>query len=793
MMMRHARRLALLACGTLLTAHVAPAMAQDAVSRAEDDTVPIIVVTARKVSENIQSIPVAVSAFSDETIRQANIVTAKDFQFVTPSLYANQSAVDNTNIIFQIRGISSTSSFGESSVATYIDNVYRQLQFGLNGSLFDLQRVEVLKGAQGTLYGKNASAGVVNIITRKPNVNEFGGYARATYGTYAQAQSDNRSAAQVEGAINVPLVPGTLALRVAGSFDYSAGFGHDRVGRHLNDRENPSVRAHLLLDTGNDWSFLLSADYSKFKSNGQAYIVAEAAAGPLSTAIGIAGGFISLADALPVLTRTGPPGPSFAPGTAAALALMRADITDGNFYSVNGDTRFNNLHTEGASLTIDGMIGSDVNVRSITAFRHLNRKSANDLDGTAIEQFHSSTSDDADFGSQELNLYGKIGRLDWQTGLFYSFFQDERGGVPGIGNRTLTALTGSVTLFNNLSKTNSFGVFGRASYHVTDQLTLTGGLRYSEDKRKIRPGDKTLSLDATQIVRCPTAAFGGTLANNCLAPFLHHNDDGLSYEASAGYQATPDILVYGATRRGYRAGDFNTTGLYNAYDPEFVTDYELGLKSSWFDRRMVLNVAAYYSDYSDIQRTAVVVLPNGSTGSETTNAAKAVIKGFEFEAMIRPGGGFQFGVNYSYTEPRYKKFLEPTATPGVFRDRSKEVFEVPRHNIGVNTQVTADLGAGNQLTARVDGFYRSKVIFGAISPLLVSEQILKQDGYFLMNGRIAYKIDNSGVEVGVFARNLLAKKYYVGATSLRAVGTSFRTPGEPRFIGADLMIRFGGG
>lgn len=747
-----------------------------------------IVVTARKTAENLQRVPVAVTAISGEQMRAANIVNASDLRLIAPGLQANPPAADNTAVTFKIRGISAGGPFGESAVATYVDGVYRQLQYGLGASLHDIERAEVLKGPQGTLYGKNAAAGLVHMITRKPDLEGIGGYASARFGTYSGGGSGNRAATDFRGAINLPVVAGKAALRVAADVDNSDGYGRNGLGRKLNTRDNWSVRAHFLYAPNDDWQFLLSGDYASLRSSGPTQRLAEV--DPFSfiaTSVGVAAGFINPLD-IPSQFNGFTPGATYFTGQPQAVALMSRDLAPTTkFYDMNGshgpDAR---VKDKGISLTIDGELGGGIGIKSITAYRTLQRSSFLDDDGTPLyREAEFSTRSDLKFFSEELNIFGDLGPVQWRTGGYYNHYTDNQGAVPGIYSRLLTSLFGTLTAYDAPQTNETLGFFVHGNVKLTDALSFSAGARWSQDTRVITPRDAALDPVTFAIVGCSAPGYGGTVANNCVGPKIHHKDNGISYDASLSYQVNPDALVYATIARGYRAGNVGNSGQYETYEPEYVQNFELGLKSEWFDRTMLLNVAGYYSKYTDMQRAVVAVLPGGGTGFKVDNAAKAHIWGAEIEALVRPAKGLELAVNYAYSAPQFDNYVDG----GV--DVSDSVFEVAKHTVNTHVQYGFDLGNKDRLTARVDYVWQSKIFFGGFAPLFPSEKILRNPAYGLVNARIAYDSKVLDATVSLFARNLTGEKYYVAATDFRPLGISLLFPGEPRFIGIEITKKFG--
>ena len=801
----------LTACGVALGVLIAlmePAMAQMSDKQAADAPVSNegkldeIIVTARKVTESAQSVPLAITVLSPEMLTQSNVHDATDIHLLTPGLFSEPGQLDSSSVYFNIRGQQAASGFTESSVGVYIDGVYRQTQYGLNSALFDLERVEVLKGPQGTLYGKNTSGGVINFISKKPDLDNFGGYVTASGGAYDSTEADARGnpAGRMEAALNAPIIDGKLALRISSSYLRSDGYGTDANGRNLNAQDNPYVRAQMLFKPGDNWQYLFSADWAKYQSSGLIRTISEVHPGAMALAIGVSAGLFTPAD-LP--SAANPAGaPAFQTGLPGALSILSRDLTDGQFYHSNGTSELGSwVNNSGASLTIDGDLSDVAHLKSISAYRYLNNRNENDSDGTQYNQFFSSFANDSNFWSQEIDLSGELfdHSLEWLTGGFWSNYDTFNGGIPGIGIQAVTALTGASILYDSEEVSRSLGFFGHGVYHVTNALSLTAGLRWSNDERHVIPMDKSYNANGSVLLGClpvtgPNGAVltGATLANGCVGPTQYLSDSGISYEAAVNYQFTPDVMAYATTRRGFRSGDFNTNGGYAPYKPEIAKDYEIGLKSTWLDRTLLFDIAGYLTDYNDIQKSQTVIsLAGNAIGTAVQNAAKAQIYGVELEARYRPLRSLELGANYTYTDPKYIKWLEPTSTPGVYINHAQDEWELPLQMFNLSATYTADLQSGNKLVIHAGVYHQSLLFFGANLEILPSETILKQDAYALLDGRISYEFTDANTSVAVFGRNLTDKRYYDGAAALRTVGISELLPGEPRFIGIEVTKRFG--
>lgn len=740
-----------------------------------------IIVTARRTSERLQDIPLSVTAISQQKLVEAGILTARDLPLLTPGLQTGVSPFDSTNIQFNIRGQSQAGGALESSVGVYIDGVYRQKTFGLAGALFDLDHIEVLKGPQGTLYGKNTSGGAVSITTRKPDLDEVGGFIDVLAGYY---QPHSSAAVRTNGAINLPLIQGKLAARISAAYDYSSGYGRDGKGRHLMDKHNPFVRGQLLFEASPTVKILLATDYAKFDSNGLINKIGEANPGAASIAANLELG--------------GGPSP-VGPG----LALIQTDLRIPSIYDTTAQRQsFDKLEAGGVSLTIDADIADNAHLKSISAFRKLDRKAGNDLDGTQFVILETTTGEENDFYSQELNLSGKLldGKLDYLGGVFYSRFTAKGGQFPG--NGILQVLTASPlhgrkrNVYTHMNTTKSYGIYAHAVYRFSDQFNVTGGLRYSQDKRKFISKDYTLFADGFR--SCDFAAYGALLANDCALNFANVGrlpggpalgpvkDSAVSYEFALTYLPTRDMTLYATTRRGFRAGDWNPSGgVPNKFKPEIATDYEIGLKTTFLDRAVTANIAGYYTKYKDIQKTQVTTPPI----TEIQNAASAKIKGVEFELNVRPTENFSVGATYTYTDAKYDSFVDATG------DYSDEPFDISKNVVTVHGSYTVPLASGDALQFNADIAHFSRRYLTTNSHLLnlTTDPTLVQPGYEIVNARVSYKLNKFDGEIALVARNIANKKYWVNGTQLRALGYIFRNPGEPRFLGVQFVKRLGGG
>jgi len=787
--MMHATRLTMRARLTgaaslvVLSSLAVPAMAQQAA--ASGTQLEEVVVQARRVDENLQDVPLAVTALSQEVMREKSINSIMDLKRAAPGVQTTQSPRSDDNVRFTIRGQSQAEVVltSDSSVGVYIDGIYQSRIFGTRASLFDIDRVEVLKGPQGTLYGKNTTGGAVNIFTRQARIDETGGYAQATVGRFGSVN--------VQGAANMPLIAGKLAGRLAANYDHYDGFAEDRAGRPMGNRNAYSVRGMLTAQPTEELQIRLMAGYTKIRGNGpfvKVLQVVPTSPAPLEAGLQL-GGYPSIAAALAA-------GQTTASLAARGLAFINQQLATAGRYNSGDDQtavgdplgRFDGY--DGA-LTVSWDLAPEFTLKSLTGYKRHKRQAATGLDGTVLQIVSTLNGSQAEAFSQEFNLTGNLwdGRLAVVGGAFYS---DEDGTDFGV-NAVLPRVSGNERTISNVDVNNkSAGVYGQATFKLTEQLSLTGGLRYSEDRRKIATQARGISLAG--VVSCNVPRPSPTAACNYESPTLKSN--AMSYTLSAAYAVTDDVNVYGVTRRGYRAGGWNvgTTATQPPipFQPEFVTDYEVGLKTQLFGNRARFNIAAYTSDYKDIQKSTIVALPTGTTVSAIANAATATIRGVEADLLARITPAFQIDATLAYTDAYYRDFRVRNPTTGaLLSDRTSEPFEVPKWTYSLGAKYTWDMPVGSA-SARVDWYWQDTVIFSQQAALLPTERVLRQPSYGLIGARLSWEIPEADFTVSLVGRNLANKHFYMGGTDVRVAGPAFVQIGEPRWVGMEFRKNFGG-
>ncbi len=738
------------------------AQEQQAAQRGQLESVTVM---ARKQAESIQTTPVAITALSADALQDQRVVNISDIQTQTPSLSIAPASSDPLSSVVSIRGQvqNDTLLSLQPSVGIYFDGVYYGQTTGLAlSTLVDVERVEVLKGPQGTLYGKNTTGGALTVYTALPT-NEFEGLLRGGYGNY-----DSR---EVAAMINVPIVEDKAAMRLVGSYMGSDGFGYNvHSDKRLEASDNVVLRGALKLNPSDSLELIIRGDYSHGKNSGSrmkpAYF--NPASAGTSQAVAEMFGVGSVAD--PV-------------ARAAAVAAFE-DIIDQA--SDNKTFDFNTpVHsrgeTYGASLTATWTLSDELELKSITAYRHLSREFLIDLDGSPFMIADGFGDTRAKQFTQELNLSGKAfdNRLNWIVGAFYYHLSGTEIGA----NQALVLLNpSSPNTADNEVVNKSIAVFAQATYSITDDFRITGGIRWTEDKSRLT----TRSHDA---LNCQVPVID-RIGGNCLAIYNTSARD-VSYTIGLDYTLWEDTMVYAKTSKGFKGGGFNqrgsaSAGSFDAFAPETVTDYEVGLKSDMFDRRVRFNFATYLSEYKNIQRSILVVGPGGAPNTIVQNAASARIHGVEAALDVIPVEGLVLHATLGYTDPKYKKFVD-----GLGNDLSAQpFFLVPQWTYSLSATHTLDTGFG-ELNTTVSWHWQDATALSPASSRLLAAYT-DQKAYGLLNAQISFRPSAvTDLDIAFWAKNITNKQYFNRSLDLSpSLGSILHYVGEPRTYGISIQKRF---
>jgi len=754
-----------------VTAMVSPALsisaqaqsdrrAETGVNNADDG---VILVTARKVSENLQDVPLAVTAVSGLDLERNAVTEITDVTRSVPNVYFTQSPSNPTSLTLAIRGQQQNDILltVDPSVGIYIDGLYYPRTHGLRSALVDVARVEVLRGPQGTLYGRNTTGGALSIISNDPT-DELGASVSASYGNY--------NAWEIASVINMPLAD-DMGLRLVAQHREHDGYGSDFAGNDLADENSTFLRAKFRWEASDTVTATLTGSYNKSTS-----------AGPISKLAGLAEGTppggvatLQVAAELGLLP--------FTPENLAEAAEVFASFIGGDPYQsgVLGDTN-SRVEAYSLGLTVDVELSDAMTLRSISGYQHSERANASDADATPFDILYATRLTPFDeYFSQELQVLGDHDRFSWVAGVYFGL---ERGQELSPSQSLLFLSTTNPSITDADVRNTSYAAFAQGSYDLTDRLRLTLGARYSFDDRKLVSRNSSAGLCG---VPAPGVDFAvsGSADTQCPRTFKENYSDP-SWLASLDFDVTDDVLAYAKFARGYRSGGLNirgrnTAALYTPFDSETVTEYEIGLKAELFDRMLQFNVAAFYDDYKDIQRSSSVATTSGPQ-TFVNNAAKGTIKGLEVEALFRPIKNFTLQATGGLTDAKYDEFLTATG------DRSDESFGIPKWTGALGATYVHPMDFGD-LTLHADATYRSQV---DLVPGAISQEQLSQDGYALVNARIALNIEDLGLELAVFGRNLTDKVYYEAGSHLEGIlGYNYKITGSPRTYGVSVKKRFG--
>jgi len=620
----------------------APSAAVDAGQPALQD----VVVTATRQSTRLQQTPVAVTVVSASQIAAENLVTARDLAGQTPGVLIERSGITPLTETYFIRGIGDSDPIFDPNVAQYVDDVY--LPRAINGmtDLTDIERVEVLRGPQGTLFGENADAGAIRYITRNPtdathlDIDVAGG-SYATLDTHAY----------LAGA----LIPGVLDGSLAYAHDQHDGFSYDpTIHQRVNDQDTNGFRAKLLAKITPDLTALLTVDGTLDRS-AAAYYAPERP---------IIGGTLKQ----PIY---GPFNPD---------------------YSYASQTPKNDSWSAGVSLKVSYTLSPNLTLNSITAFRGFAQDPVNyNNDGQPLVPYSAanptlvSISDNfivyrEHETTQEFQLLGKYDRFDFTSGFYFlnEDFSSNRIGYVVSPTAATAAPAYPEDQIGDTDTTN-YAVYAQADYHFTDKLTGTLGGRYTIEHRSFAFQGVYDSFSGTPLPvtpGAPTSTPGGYAAAN---NFTYDGDKtwySFTPKYGLSYQFTRGVFLYGSISKGFDAGGFNNraSSLATAlpYNQENVTTYEAGLKTDWLEHRLRLNGTVFYNAYKGLQETAAVISPvtNGLV-SVRSNAGSAHTEGVEFESGYTPIDGLTFTANASYLKTRFDSF--PNAGTSVVNGQTQVV------------------------------------------------------------------------------------------------------------------------
>jgi iron complex outermembrane receptor protein len=734
-----------------------------------------IVVTAQKREERLQDTAVSVTAFTGEVIEKLGLRQSVDITAQTPNFSVGYPNGDTGIPALFIRGVG-LNDFGvlnQGPVASYLDQSYIASNAGQIFQLLDVDRVEVLRGPQGTLYGRNATGGAVNFVSRKPTA-DWEGWGRAGYGSWESTK--------FEGAIGGPLTDDIGIRASILKIDSDGWMKNKLTGNDQNGTDELAWRVLLEADANESLNLLLNVHGGKSESDSVQY-QHLGTTDPASVAVGgsdqcttrqIASrqcvDFFGYTEQAPYTT----------PFTGFDVPAVRA-YDEGNYdFEPKNDTKF-----WGTSLTATLMAG-DLEITSITSYDDIDDSRPEETDASPNDLITGVLAVEQKTFSQELRVAQKFDSWDWLAGVFYMndkaddhtsfdilrmlrplFVGDDVNCSAGPGNPT--GFCPEAFVFEQASATKqditSFAVFADAHFDLTEQIGLAAGLRYSNEEIKQNVDFFFAEPD---------------LGNPPIFTGKDKTDfDNVSGRAVLDYHPSDDLMFYGGVTTGFKAGGIQSTtdGIF-PYKEEKLVSYEAGFKSTLADGRLRFNGAAFYYDYSDLQVFTFIIV-GGTPFSILTNAADARVIGAEFELQALPVDNLFINLGLGILDTEYQDFNNPLG------DQSgNKITLSPDLTFNGLVQYDVPMGDTGSVTFQLDFNYQDQVYFDSLNNSLLSE-----DAYWLWNGRIAWTSADEKWEAAAWGRNLGDEEYLVYAFDLSFLGFHERMLGSPRSFGIEFTYR----
>ncbi|WP_242127315.1 TonB-dependent receptor [Sphingobium sp. Sx8-8] len=765
-----------------------------------------IVVTARRREENVQQVPVAITLVSEQSLRANNIVMMQDLTRVAPSLSITTTTRGGSTPVYALRGqrAYNVNILTEPAVTVYFGEVGQSLPTGTNQSFFDLQSVQVLKGPQGTLFGRNTTGGAILITPRAPS-HTLEGYAQLGLGDYGLRD--------IEAVINLP-IGDTLALRVGGKATKRKGYMHGlNFDQRANDIDAQSYRVSLLWEPSNSVSSTTIGTYFHNSSVGNS------------------------TKALFIDTRGVPSATLGAAAAPVAIARLNAEILrvqafgkyeyESSLPLYSKDDVYGIQNLTSIKLGASSFFG-DVTLKNIVGYRDIHSRYTNDTDGNRLSFSGFPGEISAKLFSEEFQVQGETSNLNYILGGYYS---SSTSNDYAAATQFAVVADISPALFPLYStqeysaKNKSYAGFVNADLKLdslADGLSLSAGFRLTRDERGVVYYNRTSRGVTVPSYICNQNRVVTTIENKqaCRTPATGMYEASFTratYNGGINFQANRDLLVYFSYRHGYKSGGFApnppTPPVGQAlvpipYKPEGVNSFEIGLKSDFAASGMTgrLNLAAFYDKLHNAQRSIAALTAAGGFTSQIVNAASADVKGIEVDLMVRPMRALTFNVSYAYVDPTYKNFTDSFTVPGGREtvDVSDSVFaNIARHtlNASVGLDIIDDSSRGT-LSVLGSYYYQSKTnpaeintahcgIAGFYNNCL--NHLGVNPAYGTFNLRADWRnVAGRGLDLALFVTNVTNKFYYTGgAAATAALGIYSSTVAPPRMFGGSVRVPFG--
>jgi iron complex outermembrane recepter protein len=717
-----------------------------------------IVVTAQRVQTSLQETPVSITQFSSEALKERGISSLLEISAFTPNLQVgSRSGSAGNQGGYAIRGVGVNATGSSPSVGIYIDDVYFPSGSGNLLSLFDVERVEVLRGPQGTLFGRNTIGGAIQYITVRPNTEDVSGFVEGTGGNFGRVD--------LSGALNVPLGD-TVALRLSLASRERDGYVHDiysNVDRGSDDTKQG--RLQLRWTPTDNLSIDVKAEAVQQETNGRAVTVINVF--PTAFLVGLA---------------TRHPVPAFRETRPYDSSLI--STSDYSLPGFNQPEFFNFDYAVGQA-TIAYQFNDSLTLTSISAYSNSERDSAQDVDNVPINIIAVTNLDEIDLFTQELRLTGSSDRFNWSTGLYYYDEERTASGTANIGN----APTAPFGVANEIIS-EAWAIYAQGTYDFTDRWSGTLGARYSSEKIDAR---------ATQpyVVNPPIPGFN-------TQPSDSDTYTDTSPYVGVNFQVTPDVMTYAKASKGFRAGGFNfsnpPTGLLPFRQEESWT-YELGARMEFMDNRLRVNPTLFYNDWTDIQFNALAPPAN----IFTKNAGDATIKGAELEMQFAATDRWLLDGSVSYLDGEYTRVdsdvtiaklypngsFNPPPLPGATVDvvdltLEDDLQQAPEWKYTAGVRYALPLSNQGQIVANANYAWVDKV-----RSAVTRTNFVTLPSYSLLNAQVQYIAPDNRWSLAVFGTNLTDEYYRIGGINfINGPGSVEVDPARPAEYGATVRFNF---
>jgi iron complex outermembrane receptor protein len=714
-----------------------------------------IVVTAQKTTQRLIDVPLTVNAVSGATLRQSHVDQPMDLVSQVPNVDIKQN-IPGAQQIITIRGVGldDFSATNNSTVGVYVDDVFLASFAQMDFNFYDLDRVEVLKGPQGTLYGRNSTAGAINVISARPTLSGFSAEATTGYGNYDAFTAD--------GYVNIP-VSDDLALRFSAKTDQQGeGYWFSRVlGRRLGQQNNLFGRAQALFKPNDRLTILLKLEGERERSS-----------------IGV-GKFFGTIPTAPGVTC-----PDFAHPANCVNSHGYTDTTSDPFSGDWNHAAPYDVDQWNATLHIDDDLGW-AKLSSVTGYIDFKRGFYIDADAGPTVDAEFNENDHVRQFSQELRLAGDAHWVKWLVGAYYSW-DEVRTNTPGF----LTDLFNTDVLITADQKTQTGAVFGQAEWPITHRLNLTTGLRYTDETRSYIGGTTDtnpngLSFLCFVVGACALGAPGPHPLSFENASIGNRN---VSWRVALDFKPTDQSLLYVSATRGEKSGGFfdgitTNTAALAPFRPEILTDYEVGAKGEFWDRRLVAEASAFYYDYQDLQ-TQTFTSVGAVSLIKLGNVPKASLYGLDADVSWRAVEGLTLKAGLGLLHSSLGSFQTQIGGATVVVPAGNKLPDAPALTFNASARYEHPLGASLIGAIQFDAHYEDAVFKEALNT-----PYLNAGAHWIENAAASVSTAKRDWTVSLWVKNLGDTRYVTQATD-DGLGMGYRIFNPPRTFGATIGHRF---